>query len=60
MLCDHIGEKTFLRAVFVYLRDHLYRNAEAKDLWKALSDTTGNKWSCFRRLNVTDANLDQV
>jgi aminopeptidase 2 len=41
MLVAHIGIDTFLKGVSLYLKRHLYANAESADLWMALSETSG-------------------
>ncbi|KAI3327730.1 peptidase family M1 [Xylariaceae sp. AK1471] len=41
MLVNHLGEKTFLQGVGVYLRKHAYGNAKTEYLWQALSEASG-------------------
>ncbi|KAI1347736.1 peptidase family M1-domain-containing protein [Xylaria sp. FL0043] len=41
MLVSHLGEKTFLKGVGVYLRKHAYGNAKTEYLWEALSEASG-------------------
>lgn len=41
MLSNHIGQKAFLDGVSKYLKTFAYRNASSKDLWNALSETSG-------------------
>ncbi|UKZ83833.1 hypothetical protein TrVFT333_011646 [Trichoderma virens FT-333] len=40
MLANHVGLKTFLDGISVYLRRHAYRNAVTDDLWRALSEVS--------------------
>jgi aminopeptidase 2 len=37
----HLGEDLFLKGVSQYLKAHAFANAETTDLWKALSDVSG-------------------
>ncbi|KAI0192671.1 peptidase family M1 [Xylaria flabelliformis] len=41
MLVNHLGVKTFLQGVGVYLRKHAYGNAKTEYLWQALSEASG-------------------
>ncbi|KAI1078525.1 peptidase family M1-domain-containing protein [Whalleya microplaca] len=41
MLVNHLGEKTFLQGVGVYLRKHAYGNAKTEYLWQALTEASG-------------------
>ena len=43
MLSAFLGEEVFLSGVRKYLKDHEYGNANTDDLWKALSDESGNR-----------------
>lgn len=41
MLATHLGQDVFLKGVSNYLRAHSYGNAKTTDLWKALSESSG-------------------
>lgn len=41
MLASHLGIKTFLKGIALYLKKHAYANATTEDLWSALSEATG-------------------
>lgn len=41
MLATHLGVETFLNGVANYLKAHAYGNATTSDLWKALSEASG-------------------
>ncbi|EON96044.1 putative peptidase family m1 protein [Phaeoacremonium minimum UCRPA7] len=41
MLASHLGVKTFLKGVAIYLKKHAYGNAKTKALWDALSEASG-------------------
>lgn len=41
MLASHLGIKTFLKGIAIYLRKHAYENATTEDLWAALSEASG-------------------
>jgi len=41
MLAGAVGEKTFLKGVSIYLKNHLHGNAETKDLWAGISEASG-------------------
>ena len=41
MLSAVVGESTFLKGVSIYLKKHLYSNAETKDLWDGISEASG-------------------
>lgn len=47
MLSNHLGVEVFLRGVSEYLKAHAYGNATTKDLWKALSDSSGKDVETF-------------
>jgi len=47
MLASHLGVKTFLKGVAEYLKAHTYANARTNDLWKALSDASGQDVTTF-------------
>lgn len=47
MLAGVVGEDKFLKGVSVYLKKHLYGNAETKDLWEGISETSGMDVSKF-------------
>ena len=36
MLCNFVGQDTFLKGVSMYLKDHLYGNTTTKDLWDGI------------------------
>ncbi len=42
MLEAYVGEEQFRMGVSAYLKKHQYENAEAHDLWQAISETTSN------------------
>ena len=42
MLSAFLGEEVFLSGVRRYLKEHEYGNASTDDLWKALSEESGN------------------
>ncbi|KUI62782.1 Alanine/arginine aminopeptidase [Cytospora mali] len=41
MLANHLGVKTFLKGVSIYLKRHTYGNAKTVALWEALSEASG-------------------
>lgn len=41
MLANHLGVKTFLKGVAIYLKKHTYGNAKTVALWEALSEASG-------------------
>ncbi|CEH17992.1 leucyl aminopeptidase [Ceraceosorus bombacis] len=41
MLAAIVGEDVFLNGVAIYLSKHLYSNAETKDLWAGISESSG-------------------
>jgi aminopeptidase 2 len=41
MLAGVVGEDKFLKGVSIYLKKHLYGNAETKDLWAGISEASG-------------------
>nr|XP_018263637.1 aminopeptidase 2 [Kwoniella dejecticola CBS 10117]OBR85795.1 aminopeptidase 2 [Kwoniella dejecticola CBS 10117] len=41
MLASVVGEPTFLKGVSIYLKKHIYSNAETKDLWDGISEASG-------------------
>lgn len=41
MLANHIGVKTFMKGVSIYLKRHTYGNAKTEALWQALSEASG-------------------
>ncbi|WVQ78532.1 hypothetical protein IAT38_000618 [Cryptococcus sp. DSM 104549] len=41
MLAGVVGEETFLKGVSIYLKKHVYGNAETKDLWEGISEASG-------------------
>lgn len=41
MLASHLGVKTFLKGIAIYLKKHAYGNAKTTDLWAALSEASG-------------------
>lgn len=41
MLASVVGEDKFLKGVSIYLKNHLYGNAETKDLWAGISEASG-------------------
>ncbi|KIJ31991.1 hypothetical protein M422DRAFT_783647 [Sphaerobolus stellatus SS14] len=41
MLSSYIGEKKFLKGVSIYLKNHLYENSVAEDLWVGIKEATG-------------------
>ena len=41
MLSNMIGEETFLKGVSIYLKNHLYGNSRTADLWKGISQSSG-------------------
>ncbi|ORY64143.1 peptidase family M1 [Pseudomassariella vexata] len=41
MLVNHLGEKTFLNGVSIYLKKHAYGNAKTEALWAGLSEASG-------------------
>lgn len=43
MLENYVGEENFRKGVSSYLKKHEYGNAEAQDLWKAISKTINDK-----------------
>ena len=50
MLSTFLGEEVFLSGVRRYLKQHIYDNASTDDLWKALSDESGNDVGQFMTL----------
>ncbi|KAJ8084691.1 Aminopeptidase 2 mitochondrial [Marasmius tenuissimus] len=67
MLAAHIGADRFLKGVSIYLKNHLYGNSTTRDLWDAISESTGrdivilmNDWINkigFPVLTVTETEL---
>jgi aminopeptidase N len=47
MLSAHLGENVFLQGVANYLKAHKYSNATTNDLWKALSEASGQDVTSF-------------
>ena len=47
MLAAHLGVETFLKGVSEYLKAHTYGNATTNDLWKALSNASGQDVTTF-------------
>lgn len=47
MLSSHLGVKTFLLGVSLYLKAHAYGNATTEDLWTKLSEAAGVNVSAF-------------
>ncbi|TIB62326.1 hypothetical protein E3P77_03857 [Wallemia ichthyophaga] len=41
MLSNMVGEETFLKGVSIYLKKHLYGNAETQDLWNGIAEAAG-------------------
>jgi aminopeptidase 2 len=41
MLSAVVGEETFLKGVAIYLKKHVFANAETKDLWQGISEASG-------------------
>ncbi|KAL8283054.1 hypothetical protein RB597_010437 [Gaeumannomyces tritici] len=41
MLANHLGVKTFLKGIAIYLKKHAYHNAKTDSLWAALSEASG-------------------
>ena len=41
MLAGIVGEEKFLKGVSIYLKKHVYGNAETKDLWAGISEASG-------------------
>ncbi|TLS25061.1 hypothetical protein PpBr36_07516 [Pyricularia pennisetigena] len=41
MLASHLGVRTFLKGVAMYLKKHQYHNAKTEALWSALSEASG-------------------
>lgn len=41
MLANHLGVKTFMKGVSIYLKKHTYGNAKTEALWQALSEASG-------------------
>jgi len=41
MLAEHLGIKTFLKGISIYLKKHAYQNAKTEALWSALSEASG-------------------
>jgi len=41
MLSAVVGEEKFLKGVSLYLKKHVYSNAQTKDLWDGISETSG-------------------
>ena len=50
MLSTFLGEEVFLSGVRRYLKKHKYGNASTDDLWKSLSDESGNDVGQFMTL----------
>ncbi|RKP39469.1 peptidase family M1-domain-containing protein [Dimargaris cristalligena] len=50
MLSSYLGEDVFLAGVRAYLKKHMYKNASTRDLWQALSETSGQEVSHFMEL----------
>ncbi len=47
MLMYHIGEEAFRKGLNAYFMKHQYGNTQAKDLWAALSDASGQDIAAF-------------
>jgi aminopeptidase 2 len=41
MLARHVGEDVFLKGVSIYLKKHLYKNSDPKDLWDGITEAAG-------------------
>ena len=41
MLATHVGADRFMQGVSIYLKNHLYGNSTTRDLWDAISESTG-------------------
>ncbi|KAK4166965.1 peptidase family M1-domain-containing protein [Cladorrhinum sp. PSN259] len=41
MLASHLGIKTFLKGIAIYLKKHQYGNAKTQALWAALTEASG-------------------
>ncbi|KAK4222805.1 putative aminopeptidase [Podospora fimiseda] len=41
MLASHLGIKTFLKGIAIYLKKHQYGNAKTEALWAALTEASG-------------------
>lgn len=41
MLASHLGIKTFLKGIAIYLKKYAYQNAKTEALWSALSEASG-------------------
>ncbi|KAF3766168.1 hypothetical protein M406DRAFT_339443 [Cryphonectria parasitica EP155] len=41
MLANHLGVKTFMKGVSIYLKKHPYSNAKTQALWEALTEASG-------------------
>lgn len=41
MLASHLGVKTFMKGVSIYLKKHAYGNAKTQALWDGLSEASG-------------------
>ena len=47
MLSSHLTDEVFLQGIAKYLQAHKYRNATTNDLWKALSEASGQDVQSF-------------
>lgn len=47
MLMHHIGDKAFRQGLNAYFIKHQYGNTQAKDLWEALSEASGQDIAAF-------------
>lgn len=47
MLSNVIGEDVFLKGVSIYLKKHLYANAQTKDLWDGISEASEQDVAAF-------------
>ncbi|CAE6458236.1 unnamed protein product [Rhizoctonia solani] len=66
MLSEYVGQQTFLKGVSIYLKNHLYGNADPQDLWNGISQAASvdvgkliNDWLLkigFPVLTVTETN----
>lgn len=41
MLSSMVGQEVFLKGVSIYLKKHLFGNAETADLWAGISESSG-------------------
>ncbi|KAK4703907.1 hypothetical protein P7C70_g2308, partial [Phenoliferia sp. Uapishka_3] len=47
MLANKVGQETFLKGVSIYLKAHLYSNAKTPDLWRGISEASGEDVASF-------------